>query len=88
MTVSIKQHFKHHPVQEEIELKRVVTAILADLTAMQTTMADYKAIYDAHVHTADGNAALTSIPDSGTPVGTPSAASVFTDSTTSLNLIA
>jgi len=86
MTVSIKQHFSHAPTQEAIEFKRIMTAVLTDLTAMKTTLADYKAIYDAHVHTADGNAALTSIPDSGTPVGTPSAASVFTNSSTS-NLV-
>ena len=87
MSVSIKQHFSHAPTQEAIEFKRVMNAVLADLTAVKTTLADYKAIYDAHVHTADGNAALTSIPDSGTPVGTPSAASTFTNSSTS-NLIA
>ena len=87
MSVSIKQHFSHAPTQEAIEFKRVMNAVLADITAIKTSLADYKAIYDAHVHTADGNAALTSIPDSGTPVGTPSAASVFTNSSTS-NLVA
>ena len=91
MTVSIKKHFKHHPVQEEIELKCMMNAMLADTTVLRaevvligTTLADYKAIYDAHVHLADGNAATTSIPDSSTPTGSPGAASVFTDSSTAV----
>ena len=47
--------------------------------AIGTTLADFKAIYDAHVHTADGNASRTSIPDSGSPTGSPSAGSAFSD---------
>ena len=35
MSVSIKKHFKHHPVQEEVELKRVFTAIVADIAALR-----------------------------------------------------
>lgn len=50
-----------------------------ELIAIGTTLADFKAIYDAHCHTADGNASRTSVPDSGSPTGSPSAASVFTD---------
>ena len=47
MNVSIKQHFKHHPVQEEIELKRVNNAILADMTAMHTAITTLTAKMDA-----------------------------------------
>ena len=47
MTVSIKKHFKHHPVQEEIELRRVVSAILADMTAMRTSITTLTAKIDA-----------------------------------------
>ena len=32
---SIKKHFKHTPVQEEIELKRMFTAIVADIAALR-----------------------------------------------------
>jgi len=81
MSVSIKKEFKAFPVQEEIELKRVMSAVLADLTQMRVEMADYKAIYDAHVHLADGNAATTSIPDSSTATGSPGAASIFVAAT-------
>jgi hypothetical protein len=38
MTVSIKQHFSHASVQEEIEFKRVMSAVLADMTAMRTAI--------------------------------------------------
>jgi hypothetical protein len=44
-----------------------------------TTLANYKTIYDAHTHTADGNASRTSLPDTGSPTGSPSAASAFTN---------
>lgn len=47
MTVSIKQHFKHHPVQEEIELKRVTSAVLDDLTAIRTAITTLTAKMDA-----------------------------------------
>ena len=87
MTVSIKKHFSHFSSQEAIELDRVMKAIRTDLAAAKTTLADYKAIYDVHVHTADGNASRTSVPDSGTPTGSASAASAFTDSSTA-NLVA
>ena len=97
MTVSIKQHFKHAPVQEEIEFKRIMDATLADLTLLRTevvligaTLANIKSIYDNHTHTADGTATRTSKPDTGSPTGSPSAASAITDSSTaigSLNLV-
>ncbi len=50
-----------------------------EVVAIGTTLASVKALYDAHVHTADGNASRTSIPDSGSATGSPSAASVIAD---------
>ena len=44
-----------------------------------TSLANFKTIYDAHTHTADGNASRTSLPDTGSPTGSPSAASAFTN---------
>jgi hypothetical protein len=38
MTVSIKQHFKHAPTQEEVEFKRVFNAVLADMAAMRAAI--------------------------------------------------
>ena len=92
MTVSIKQHFKHHPVQEEIELKRVLNAVLTDMTAIKTTLANYKTIYDAHTHESPGTthaASRGSTPDTGAAENSlaASAASAFTNSATS-NLVA
>jgi hypothetical protein len=46
MTVSIKTHFKHHPVQEEIELKRVISAVLADSTALRASIVGITAQLD------------------------------------------
>ena len=46
MTVSIKKHFKHHPVQEEIELRRVVSAILADMTNISASISAITAQLD------------------------------------------
>jgi len=70
------------------ELVTLTTELRADhatnKTAMDnrnTSMAGFKAIYDAHVHTADGNASRTSVPDSGAATGSPSAASAFTITT-------
>lgn len=48
---------------------------------MVTTLANFKTIYDAHTHTADGNASRTSLPDTGSPTGSPSAASAYTITT-------
>ena len=61
------------------ELQADHATMRTELIAIGTTLADVKAIYDAHVHTADGNASRTSIPDSGSATGSPSAASVVTD---------
>lgn len=62
-----------------IELIDDHATVVTELTAIGTTLADFKAIYDAHTHTADGNASRTSLPDAGSPTGSPSAASAFTD---------
>lgn len=50
-----------------------------EVIAIGTTLADYKAIYDAHTHLADGNAATVSLPDTDSPTGSPGTASAFTD---------
>lgn len=61
------------------ELRADHATFISEQTAIGTTLADFKAIYDAHTHTADGNASRTSLPDTGSPTGSPSAASAFTD---------
>jgi len=38
MTVSIKKHFSHAPAQEQIEFKRVMDAVLADLTSQKVVI--------------------------------------------------
>ena len=35
MTISIKQHYSHCPVQEEIEHKRVANGFIADIAALR-----------------------------------------------------
>ena len=68
MTVSIKQHFKFAGTQEETELKRVMTAFLADMTALRATIIANKALYDAHTHESPGTthaASRGSTPDTG-----------------------
>lgn len=47
MSVSIKKHFSHAPSQEQIEFKRVLGAVLADLTAVRTSVTDLTAKMDA-----------------------------------------
>ena len=46
MSVSIKKHFSHAPSQEAIEFKRVMDAVLADLTAVRTSVTDLTAKMD------------------------------------------
>src|SRR3990167_6998174 len=65
---------------------RVTTAALVvDVAALRIDNAESKvdldaakAIYDAHTHTCAGNGSRSSLPDTGTPTGNPSAASAFT----------
>ena len=47
MTVSIKKHYKHAPVQEQIEFKRVMDAVLADSTALRAAFVALTAKMDA-----------------------------------------
>ena len=59
-------------------------SIVTELTAIGTTLADYKAIYDAHTHECPGSsfaASRCSTPDTGAAENslTASAASAFTD---------
>ena len=58
MSVSIKKHFSHAPSQEAIEFKRVMDAVLADLTAVRTSVTTLTAKMDTDF-TAQ-NAAVTS----------------------------
>lgn len=92
MTVSIKHHFTHAENMEQIEFKRIATSILADLTLLRdevvlvgTTLADYKAIYDAHTHAQeDGDNAQSSLPDTTAGGVAAGAASAFTDDSTAI----
>jgi len=68
------------------ELITLTTELRADHATFKTavdnhttSLANFKTIYDAHTHTADGNASRTSLPDTGSPTGSPSAASAFTN---------
>ena len=59
MTVSVKQHFKHHPTQETIELKRAFSAVLADSTALRAAIVGITAKLDADAGITDTNYAAT-----------------------------
>ena len=58
MSVSIKKHFSHAPSQEQIEFKRVMDAVLADMTAVRAGFVALTAKLDTDF-TAQ-NAAVTS----------------------------
>jgi hypothetical protein len=62
MTVSIKQHFSHASVQEEIEFKRVMSAVLADMTAMRTAITGVTAQLDADGTVTDTDYAANNDP--------------------------
>ena len=47
MTTSIKQHFKNHPTQESIELKRMFAAVLVDMAAQRAAFVALTAKMDA-----------------------------------------
>jgi len=53
MSVSIKKEFKCFPTQEQIELNRVVTAVLGDITALKAASAAFTAKLDSDI-TAGG----------------------------------
>lgn len=59
MSVSIKQHFKHSPTQESIELKRVLTAVLNDQAALKNAITGLTAKLDADAGVTDSNYAAT-----------------------------
>lgn len=91
MSVSIKEHFKFAGTQEEIELKRFATAVLADLTELRATIVANKALYDAHTHESPGSthaASRGSTPDTGAAENSlaASAASAF-ETPAALNLV-
>ena len=47
MTVSIKKYYKHAPVQESIEFKRIMNAVLTDMTAVRSAFVALTAKMDA-----------------------------------------
>lgn len=61
------------------ELQADAALLRTELLAIGASLADYKAIYDAHTHLADGNAVTVSLPDTDSPTGSPGTASAFTD---------
>lgn len=61
------------------ELQADHATMRTEVIAIGTTLADYKAIYDAHTHLSDGNAATVSLPDTDSPTGSPGTASAMTD---------
>ena len=62
MTVSIKQHFKHHPTQESIELKRAFTAVQTDLAALRAAVVGITAQLDLDATVTDTDYAATNDP--------------------------
>lgn len=55
MSVSIKKHYQHAPVQEQIEFKRVMNAALTDLTALRTAITGITAKLDLDAGVTDTN---------------------------------
>jgi len=55
MTVSIKQHLKHHSAQEQIELKRMFVALQSDNAALRASIVGITAKLDADVGINDVN---------------------------------
>ena len=53
MAVSIKKHYSHAPVQEQIEFKRIMNAVLTDLTAVRTSITGITAKLDADAGVTD-----------------------------------
>jgi len=61
------------------ELQADHATMRTEVIAIGTTLADVKAIYDAHTHLSDGLAATVSLPDTDAPTGSPGTASAMTD---------
>lgn len=55
MPLAIKHHFKHHPTQEAIELRRAFTTVHADLDALRTSITGITAKLDADAGVTDTN---------------------------------
>ncbi len=53
MTVSIKEHFKHHTAQESIELKRIMEAVQTDIAALTTSVTGITAQLDGDLGVTD-----------------------------------
>lgn len=62
MSVSIKKHFTHAPVQEQIEFKRVFGAVQDDLTALRTAITGITAQLDADAGVTDTDYAANNDP--------------------------
>ena len=62
------------------DLVTLLQNMASEINDIQTTLASVKAIYDAHTHLSDGNAATVSLPDTDAATGTAGTASAITDS--------
>ena len=62
------------------DLVTLLNNIASEINDIQTTLANFKTIYDAHTHLSDGNAATVSLPDTDTATGSAGTASAYTDS--------
>ena len=56
---SIKEHFKHMPTQEEIEMRRIMEAVKTDLTNLRNAITGLTAKLDADAGVTDTNYAST-----------------------------
>ena len=62
MSVSIKQQFKHHPVQEQTDLNRVAKAIQTDLDGLRASIVGITAQLDADAGVTDTDYAANNDP--------------------------
>ncbi len=62
MAVSIKQNFKHAPVQEETQLKSAFEAVLADLAELRASVTGITAALDVDTGVNSTNYAANNDP--------------------------
>jgi len=53
MSISIKQHFKHAPIQEQLELQKVNEGLRADIAALRAEVVAIAAQLDADAGVTD-----------------------------------
>ena len=53
MSISVKQHYKHAPVQEQIEQQRVAEGLRADIAALRAELVAIAAKLDADAGVTD-----------------------------------